>query len=143
MSAFKAKSTIFSFLILVAGLAAIGSFFMVWYTWGPLSITGLQLITDYSISGSAYLDWMPLLVLMSGLSVAISGLVALVRQHNGINWSVVLSGLIILVAAALFYTNSSTSDFAGTGVLVAMAAGVLVIVFSVLSMVVKDKKTAS
>ncbi|MCL2317593.1 MAG: hypothetical protein FWC44_01930 [Methanomassiliicoccaceae archaeon] len=147
MSAFKAKCTIFSLIILLAGLAAIGSFFMAWYTAASISVTGLDFMTKTTVAGSQYMNWMPALAMMSGVSVAIAGLISLVRPHSGVSWSVILSGLIIVGAALLFYTYSydgyfswKMSDYAGTGVFVAIGAGIVVIIFALLRITSKDKK---
>ena len=143
MGAYKTKCIFYSFMILAGGAMGIAAFFMVWESYGILSLTGYEITREFTTYGAAYINWMPLIALMAAVSITIAGLVAVLRPNRGIGWGVVISGIIVAAAAIIFYLYTDgafhMSNYVGTGVYLALTAGMLVVLFGILRLTAKEK----
>ena len=149
MTDFKAKSSIFSFLIIIGGLIGIVAVFMAWISvqWGGItlfSMSGWEIVKsgldqpDLGNLSSNYVQWMPLIVLIFSVIALLIGLAALVKPKKEMGIGAVLCGVITVIAAALFYADIDLSDFFGAGGYVAMLAGAILLIFGALRLSVSN-----
>ena len=119
-------------MILVGGLIAILGVFLTWYG----SFTGWNIVMrsfEYTSTGlvDGYAQYMPLFILMIGVSAIISGFMFTIRPVKGGGLNVVIYGILILAAAIIFVNQVSSANPIGIGVWVCAAAGALLLVLGV------------
>jgi len=139
----KAKSSIFSIIILILGLIGIISVFMAWLDFGfGITMSGWEVFNDLNISGAPYIIWMPLVVLIFSIIALIIGLIGIIKPMKEMGAGVIVSGILLVIAAILFYTYSEDGDkmseLVGIGLWLALIIGVLLIVFGALRLGVKE-----
>ena len=141
----KAKSSIFSIIILIVGLIGIISVFMAWFDFYGFTKSGWEIFNE-SGSGDPYVMYMPVIVLAFSIIAMIIGLIGLIKPMKEMGAGVIVSGILVVIAAILYYTYSETGlttikmgDYAGIGLWLAMIAGILLIIFGALRLTVKDK----
>jgi uncharacterized membrane protein (UPF0136 family) len=137
MADFKVTSSIYSTLIIIGGLVGIVSVFMAWL---DVDRTGWEIINNpiYGSIADSYIQWMPLVVLIIAFNGLFAGLTALIRPRKGIGAGAIVCGILMIVAAVLFFIHDKpilTDN--GAGVYLAMVAGVLLVIFGALRMSVK------
>ena len=149
MTDFKAKSSIFSFLIIIGALVGIVSVFTAWISidfgfFGSISWSGWEIVRsgldqpDLGNLSSNYVQWMPLVVLLFSVIALLIGLAALVKPRKEMGIGAVLCGIITIIAAALFYLDGDLSGVIGNGVYIAMAAGAIMFIFGALRLSVSN-----
>jgi len=149
----KARSSAFSILIIVGGLIGIIAVFLAWLSmeWGGITIfsmSGWEVMREgfdqpnLSNLSDNYVQWMPLIVLLFSVIALFIGLAALVKPKKEMGIGAVMCGIIMIIAAIVFYTYKSfgvaVSDFAGMGIYLAMAAGVVLLIFGALRLSVSN-----
>jgi len=118
--------------ILAGGLVAILGVFLTWYG----SYSGWNIVMrsfEYTSTGlvEGYAQYMPLFILMIGVSAIISGIMFTVRPIKGGGLNVIIYGIFIIVAAILFVNWVPSTSLLGIGVWVCAAAGALLMVLGV------------
>ncbi|MCL2317919.1 MAG: hypothetical protein FWC44_02530 [Methanomassiliicoccaceae archaeon] len=143
----KSRSSIFTLIVLIAGLAGIISMFLTWesffdgyHLW---IYSGWGYISDLIESPFyVYVVWVPLFVLIFSLVATIFAALSLFKSRTDFGVIMILSGIFWVIAAVAFilYTAPGYSmvDYAGIGFYLAFAAGILVLLFGLLRMAVKD-----
>ena len=142
MTDFKALSSIYSILILIGGLIGVLAVFLAWidingifisYTW-----SGWEIIRE-SINNPAlgdisdsYAQWMPLIVLIFSVVGLLIGLTALLKPRKEVGAGAIVCGILVVIAGILFYTYESISNYAGTGIYLAIVAGIVMVIFGAL-----------
>ena len=120
-------------------------------------------ITENFYPGSSYpqiiFGWEPILVLIFSAVALIFGAYLIFKPKKELVPGVIISGILVVIAALSLYRRIDTfntqisnfntlipdtqtpimSNFAGIGLFFAMAAGILLILFGVLRLAVKDK----
>ncbi|MDR0309508.1 MAG: hypothetical protein LBH88_01955 [Candidatus Methanoplasma sp.] len=145
MTDFKAKSSIYSIMIMIGGLIGIIAVFMAWIDidfgiLGSYTMSGWEITTESLKNPSLgniddnYVRWMPLLVLIFSVVGLLIGLTALLKPRKEIGAGAVVCGILAILAGILFYINDNLSDVIGLGVFIAMAAGVLLVITGALRM---------
>jgi hypothetical protein len=142
-----------SILIMVGGLLGLLSVFMAWFEisigWVTVSMSGWEIIRE-SVDGmdGGYVQWTPLIVMIFSVIALLIGLSTLVKPHKAAGMGALVSGILVLIGAILFYTYTEKvglvtlrmSDYLGTGVYLAIVAGIIIIIFGALRMMDKGTK---
>jgi hypothetical protein len=122
-------------MILTGGLLGIVSMFLIWSGSSWYASDGWWFIRHMGEFASMdhYGWWMPSIVLMTSVSVAINGLVGMLRPVKGGGVTAIVCGIIMIAATygfmRYFEGGHGLFDDIGPGVWVTIAAGVLLIIF--------------
>ncbi len=146
----RAKSSIYSIIVLIGAIIGIAGIFLAWFQADvmvtTISSSGWDIIQnaidkgDFDLS-DGYYRWMPLIVLVFAVIAALNSLVSIARPGRTGGIIAVISGLLMIIAAILFITYSETdlgvtwfkmSDYLGVGVYLAIVAGALSLIFGAL-----------
>jgi hypothetical protein len=136
-----------SIMIMIGGLIGILAVFTAWISMDLLivkvSMTGWEITKEAFKDGSDYAQWMPLLVLIFSVIALLIGLSTFVKPHKAAGAGALASGILVLIFVILFWTYTEPgyhmSDWVSTGVYLAAAAGVLILIFGALRMTSKNK----
>ncbi|MCL2148543.1 MAG: hypothetical protein FWH47_04320 [Methanomassiliicoccaceae archaeon] len=118
------KAALFSILMMVGGAIGVASVFSPW-----TALTGWELMKNMidGLSGgslSSFYGWIPLMVLVSSISALITGLVAIASTKRAFGSGMISAGVMMAIIAILFIFTD-TSGVIGTGVYMAVAAGIV------------------
>jgi len=144
MKDLKSRSSIFSIIVLVAGLVGIISLFLTWESFSLGSFSGWDYITAvFNSPYVIYTEWVPLFVLIFSVVATIFAALVFFKPRMEFGVIIIISGIFWVIAAAVFimYTEPSYRmiDHAGIGFYLAFIAGIILLVFGILRMAVKDK----
>ena len=147
MADFKARTSIFAIIVLLAGIIGAVSVFLTWMDFfGIATASGWELFRNAydSISSggfdlgdfkNTYPAYMPLVVLIFSIGGLLSGLFTVVKPGRAGGGGATVCGVLIFIAAIVYiwYLNDKLiSDFVGTGAYIAAAAGVIMLIFGAL-----------
>jgi hypothetical protein len=134
MNKSKKINTLSGLLILIGGLFAIGGIFLSWYDLhGIITLTGWDLIRSaynadvMSLFFEDYNRWMPLIALMVGVSITISGVMLTIMPAKTGGLNAMVCGAILLIVVVIFAIGIS-SGTVGIGAWICAAAGVVLLV---------------
>lgn len=140
-------------MIAIGGLIGLISVFVVWVNGNGLTITGIGIIYDYNNTLLAligyrdlYILFIPLIVLSFSASGLVNGSMLAVRKTNRGGAGIAIYGAIMLLATVVFimYSRPITtecmfymSDYISIGVYMAVAGGILMMVFGALKVALR------